>query len=132
MNEYQALEDIIEIQSSLKEWAPSRISDINHSWSLAEAITFIKLLYEFIRPLGFGVALTGGVLMKSHSKKDLDLIIYPLKKISSDYNKLLESLPTFGLTFVRLPNNNLGFQDDGKNVQIWKYNNKRIDLFFLS
>ncbi len=102
------------------------------AWPLAEAMSFAKSLHEFVFPLGFGIALTGSVLTKGFSEKDLDLIVYPLKKISSDYESLLESLPKFGLTFVRLPNKNLGYQDDGKNVQVWEYNNKRVDLFFLS
>ncbi len=101
-------------------------------WSFEEAVLFAKSLHEFVNPLGFGIALTGSVLTKGFSEKDLDLVVFPLKKISSDYKFLVENLPRFGLTFVRLPNKNLGYQDDGKNVQVWEYDNKRVDLFFLS
>lgn len=102
------------------------------SWSLDEAIAFVNSLNEHMSPLGFGVALTGSVLTKGNSAKDVDLIVYPLKKISANYQLLIEGLPKFGLTFVRLPNHNLGYQDDGKNVQVWEYKGKRVDLFFLS
>lgn len=102
------------------------------SWSLAEALVFANSLREFLLPLGFDIALTGSVLTKSFSDKDIDIIVYPLKKISANYAELLIKLPEFGLKFIRFPNNNQGYQDDGKNVQVWEYNNKRVDLFFLS
>ena len=102
------------------------------SWSLDEAMAFTNALRKYIFPLGFDVALTGSVLAKGYSEKDLDVIVYPLKKISSNYTELLKQLPNFGLKFIRLPNNNLGYQDDGKNVQVWEYSGKRVDLFFLS
>lgn len=105
---------------------------MNHLWTLVEAITFTNSLNEYISALGYGIAITGSVLTKGYSEKDLDLVIFPLKKVSSDYTQLIAKLPDFGLKFVRLPNHNLGYQDDGKNVQVWEYNNKRIDLFFLS
>jgi hypothetical protein len=101
-------------------------------WSLEDFLVFAKDLREFIVPLGFDIALTGSVLTKGVSEKDVDIIIYPLKKISSNYTELLEKLPDFGLKFIRLPNNNQGYQDDGKNVQVWEYDNRRVDLFFLS
>lgn len=101
-------------------------------WSLEEAISFANALHEFLYPLGFDVALTGSILLKGVSEKDIDIIVYPLKKISSNYQEMLDNLPKFGLRFVRLPNHNLGYQDDGKNVQVWEYDNKRVDLFFLS
>lgn len=101
-------------------------------WSLEKFLIFAKDLREFIVPLGFDIALTGSVLTKGVSDKDVDIVIYPLKKISSDYTRLIERLPDFGLKFIRLPNHNLGYQDDGKNVQVWEYDGKRIDLFFLS
>jgi hypothetical protein len=103
-----------------------------NSWSLAEALVFANSFREFLIPLGFDIALTRSVLTKGFSEKDIDIIIYPLKKISSNYTKLLEELPKFGLKYIRLPNHNKGYQDDGKNVQVWEYKNKRADLFFWS
>lgn len=102
------------------------------SWQLEEAIEFCKSLTEFLQPLGFGVAMTGGVLVKGSSEKDLDLIIYPFKKKSANYLKLLWELTAFGLFYVRLPNHNKGYEDDGKLVQVWDYKGKRVDLFFLN
>lgn len=102
------------------------------AWTIEEFMLFAKDLRDFIVPLGFDIALTGSVLTKGVSEKDVDIVIYPLKKISSDYKFLVENLPRFGLTFIRLPNKNLGYRDDDKNVQVWEYDNRRVDLFFLS
>lgn len=101
-------------------------------WTLAQGVEFCRSLQTFLRPLGFGVALTGGVLLKGDSDKDLDLIVYPFKKQTTNYERLRERLLEFGLSFVRLPNHGLGYPDDGKDVQVWQYQGKRIDLFFLS
>jgi hypothetical protein len=101
------------------------------SWKLEEALDFCRSLNEFVAPFGFGVGLTGGVLAKGSSQKDLDLIIFPFKKKSANWFKLIWELTNFGLVYVRLPNHNKGYEDDGKKVQVWEYQGKRIDLFFL-
>ena len=43
---------------------------------------------------------------------------------------MYQSLTGFGLKFVKLPNKNLGYIDDGKHVEIWGFDSKRIDIFF--
>ena len=54
-----------------------------------------------------------------------------MKRVSADFDLMYQSLTNFGLKFVRLPNENRGYADDGKRVEVWEYEGKRIDLFFL-
>jgi hypothetical protein len=101
-------------------------------WTLEQACLFCARLHEHLILFGYDIGLAGGVLLRGKSEKDIDIIIYPLKKISSNFNAMRASLPDFGLKFVRLPNENLGYPDDGKHVEVWEFEGKRIDLFFLN
>ena len=101
-------------------------------WTIEQACDFCTNLHNYLVTFGYDVGLAGGILLRGESNKDIDIIIYPLKKISSDFNAMYQSLPNFGLKFVRLPNNNFGYQDDGKRVEIWDFQDKRVDLFFLT
>ena len=101
-------------------------------WTLKEACTFCSQLHDFLAPLGYDVGLAGGILFRGESDKDIDVIIYPLKRVSADFASMHQALPEFGLRFVRLPNKNLGYTDDGKLVEVWEFSGKRVDLFFLT
>lgn len=101
-------------------------------WTSEQAHAFCVKLHHFLMPLGYDIGLTGGVLWNGSSSKDIDIIVYPLKRSSSDFDVMHRSLPNFGLQFVRLPNNNQGYADDGKKVEVWKFEGKRVDLFFLT
>ncbi len=46
-------------------------------WSLEDGITFVRELESKLAPLGYHCGLTGSVLYKGFSNKDLDVIIYP-------------------------------------------------------
>ncbi len=52
------------------------------AWELDEALAFLRRLERHMKPRGFHVALTGGVLRKGRSKKDLDVVLYPRTKLS--------------------------------------------------
>lgn len=101
-------------------------------WTLNQARNFCNRLREYLASFGYSVGLTGGALFHGESNKDIDVIIFPLKRTSADFTSMHQSLSTFGLEFVRLPNNNLGYSDDGKHVEVWEFEGKRIDLFFLT
>lgn len=101
-------------------------------WTLRTAHDFCCSLHAFLIPLGYDVGLTGGILYHGVSDKDIDVIIYPLKLISADFGTMYQALPQFGLQFIRLPNNNVGYADDGKHVEVWEFQDKRVDLFFLT
>jgi hypothetical protein len=101
-------------------------------WTFEEARGFCYQLHKHLELFGYGVGITGGTLWRGTSDKDIDVIIYPYKRISGDFDTMYKSLPDFGLKFTGLPNNNIGYTDDGKRVEIWDFQGKRIDLFFLS
>jgi len=100
-------------------------------WNLTTSSYFLNKLHQHLISFGYDVGLTGGCLLKGESNKDLDVIIYPLKAISSNFEAMYQSLPSFGLVYIRLPNNNQGHSDDGKRVEVWEFDKKRIDLLFL-
>jgi hypothetical protein len=101
-------------------------------WTIDQARDFCAKLHLYLIPFGYGVGLTGGVLLYGTSNKDIDVIIYPYKLITCDFDSMYQLLPSFGLSFIGLPNKNLGHKDDGKHVEIWSFNGKRVDLFFLT
>ena len=101
-------------------------------WTLDDARMFCYDLHDHLLPLGYDVGLAGGCLLRGKSDKDIDVIIYPLKRLFSNFELMKQSLPNFGLKFIGLPNNNIGYIDDGKCVEIWEYDGKRVDLLFLS
>lgn len=46
-------------------------------WRWSTALRFVRRMQRTLEPLGYHVALAGGVLMRGHSRKDLDLVIIP-------------------------------------------------------
>ena len=101
-------------------------------WTLDQARQFCVELNDYLAPFGYGVGLTGGILLRGTSDKDIDVIVYPYKRVSSDFDPMYNALPNFGLKYNKLPNENRGYADDGKRVEIWDFQGKRIDLFFLT
>ena len=100
-------------------------------WTMDQARQFCHKLNDHLVSFGYGVGLTGGIILKGQSDKDIDVIIYPLKA-QYDFDAMYCSLPAFGLKYIRLPNQNLGYADDNKRVEVWEFEEKRIDLFFLT
>jgi hypothetical protein len=49
-----------------------------HPWYLADALLMIRQLQALVWPMGYHVALGGGVLNHGYSDKDLDLYVLPL------------------------------------------------------
>lgn len=100
-------------------------------WTFEQACKLCCDLHKHLVPFSYDVGLAGGVLFRGESDKDIDLIIYPYKRISADFTAMYQALPNFGFQFIRLPNKNLGYTDDGKYVEVWEFDGKRVDLFFL-
>jgi hypothetical protein len=107
------------------------------SWTLDEALNFIRNLSRVLLPHGWGVGLCGSVLTKGSSHKDLDIIIFPRDTTSMSYSKLIELLEGTGLT---LKHNHMVVQEawrkagsrDNKIVEVWRTaNGKRVDIFLL-
>ena len=118
--------------------------DDTHLWSMEQAIDLVKKLDPAIRLVGFTVGITGGVIIKGYSDKDLDLIIYPMnvteystsavKKVFIEQFKWKLKFPTHILLKSwedrKIQPNNGG--TDFKHVEVWETeDHKRIDIMFL-
>jgi hypothetical protein len=83
------------------------------------------------------VALAGSVLTKGSSRSDLDIIIYPHVKREHDYETLAAALRQQNMTQLHDRNvvtaawRRKGSFDD-KHVEVWEFQGKRVDVFFLS
>jgi hypothetical protein len=105
-------------------------------WTLAKATVFVRDLSERVRPVGYDIALAGSVLKKGHSRHDLDVIIFPLSTAKEDPIALLAALQDWGMirrfdtSTVHKAWRKRGRQDT-KQVEVWEYKDKRVDLFFM-
>jgi hypothetical protein len=107
-------------------------------WTIGEALTFCKELREDVLPIGFSVGLTGGCLYRGHSFKDIDVILYPLKKPSAfDVHSLRDALLSSGKLKCKFNRTQMkdnwrykGVADD-KWVEVWDFNGRRVDFFFM-
>jgi hypothetical protein len=107
------------------------------AWSLQEAIVFVQGLVHSLEIRGFAVGLTGSVLTKGSSMHDLDIIVYPLQSTpTTDINDAKNALKAAGMMC------HLGAETlkevwrrkgslDEKEVEVWRFKEKRVDVFFL-
>lgn len=105
-------------------------------WTFEAALRFVRALEPLLAAAGFHVAMTGSVLNKGHSHNDLDLVLFPHDTGKVRMYDVRAALDLAGLSPVssravvataweRLKSN------DAKHVEVWTYENKRVDLFFL-
>lgn len=105
-------------------------------WELDEALALVRSLQEELLPVGWAVGLTGSVLFKGYSDKDLDLIFYPRTTAKVDVPELFQVLERMGfkawLTVEQIHKiwRQIGSADQ-KNVSSWKYGRRRVDVFIL-
>lgn len=96
-------------------------------WTLEEAIYVVRELEKKVGPVGIHLGITGSVLYKGSSEKDLDIIVYPHS--TTDAVTDLRSLELIGCEIIRhCDHEQCG---DGKEVYETKVNGKRVDFFFL-
>lgn len=63
------------------------------AWTLSDGIALINKIKSDVESVGFSVGLTGGVLFRGASEKDLDLVFYPMGRIpAEDYCEVLNLL----------------------------------------
>ncbi len=103
-------------------------------WTLDQSLVLIRRMQRSLFPLGFHVALAGGVLNNGESIKDLDLVFIPLtNEEAPDAIKLLEYLETLGwkvdnnLAMSHTPNPYTPFREQ---FICW-IGDQRIDVFVL-
>lgn len=99
-------------------------------WTLDSALPVLRALEAVASKEGFHVALSGSVLYRGHSAKDLDVVVYPHNVNlyrAKDRARLLQSFQAAGFSdpYGVSPSCN------DKDVVVVKNGGKRIDLFFL-
>jgi hypothetical protein len=106
-------------------------------WALEEAVALIQVISPGLMSQGFAVGLTGSVLTKGSSQHDLDIIIYPMRStIRTHWEEARLALMGAGFSClipadeVRRAWSRKG-SDDQKNVEVWLFNKRRVDVFFL-
>lgn len=127
-------------------------------WTLEEGVMFVHGLEHFMKDIGVHVGITGSVLYKGSSTKDLDIILYPHSTENiPDYEKIMDVLinklglivkhgdirdiPTYPASIRDIstypsssrPQKRVGQTGDQKKVGVWTTpdGTKRIDIFFL-
>lgn len=109
-------------------------------WHLHDALLFVRRLERKLKVAGAHVALTGSVLQKGESKKDLDVVIFPRQSQRFDLDLVRGVLEELGMRCVvsvaevHRDWRGRGIRDR-KKVEIWVVgrgrNRKRVDVMFL-
>jgi predicted nucleotidyltransferase len=109
---------------------------MRRSWDLIEACAFIRIIAPELLRAGWGVGLTGSVLLHGFSRNDLDIIVYPQSKQDQELEKLYQVLSlhcTLEVDYdmVQASWRRIGSKDT-KRVQVWRTpNGKKLDVFIL-
>lgn len=106
-------------------------------WYLEGALTFVRELAVVLQKCGWGVGLTGSVLFRGVSAKDLDLIVYPLNSTEVSGKMRVMALESMGLIRqCEIYQTHATWRRHGsldcKLVELWRAGPRRIDLFILS
>jgi len=112
-------------------------------WTLEPALHLVRALNERLTPAGFCCGLTGGVLFRGQSGKDVDLIVYPrcvspTVWTAAAFQSVHAALGGVGLTLRRTSEEvRRGWREKGsgdtKTVEEWVDGlERRVDVFYLS
>ena len=112
------------------------MSDKPVLWTREEAIDLCVRLDAILEFHGFHCGIIGSVLTKGYSHNDLDLVIFPHNASEYRLEHAYEALFAFGLaSFMSRAQVAQAWErqlsKDSKHVEVWRYNGKRIDLFFM-
>lgn len=104
-------------------------------WTQAAALDFVASLIDVMRTAGFGVAL-GGSLLRGDDKRDLDLVLFPLDATNFDLERARQVLRNKGMNPLWYRHEIARFwtldgSSDDKHVEVWGWENHRVDVFFL-
>lgn len=107
------------------------------AWTRDEATLLLAGIAEELAARGFAVGLTVSVLTKGFSSHDLDIIIYPLQLTAeTDWEIARQALVGAGFVChipvetVQAAWRRKGSLDE-KRVEVWLFNKRRVDVFFL-
>ena len=102
-------------------------------WTIGAGLRVIRAMQASLKPLGFHVALAGGVLNTDRSFKDLDLVFLPL---TNNFAPPTEPLMGYLCGVFGYPNTEEGSHSPNPYTpyrQQWVFPNggKRIDVFIV-
>ncbi len=110
-------------------------------WHLSTALGFLSEVRAAVLSAGYEVGLTGSVLHRGKSAKDIDIIIYPLNTEKQNVEALERALTGMGLVkefdkdFVQKMWREKANSKDQKHVEVWRDSRdrrrRRIDIFLL-
>jgi len=101
---------------------------VNKSWTLDDALAYIRSLQPKFLELNYHLGLAGSVLNQGHSDNDLDIIIMGLhNKTDNNEDGLLEFLEHLGAFQISGDEYDLG----GRILFRSYYTGKKIDWFFF-
>ena len=110
---------------------------LQSAWTLVDALDFLRGLQARVEPIGYHVGLLGSVLLKGESLNDLDILIYPASTEKKSHGRLFDVFIGYNMTLV------IDVQDvqakwrrdgsqDTKQVSVWSWGGRSVDVFFLS
>ena len=137
---YQALEDARKHAADLVSKVAKELAD-QPMWTLEQGVELAREIEAALIPAGWHAALAGSVLHRGTSAHDLDIIVYPRKKLSEprpNIDLLRDALQGLGMrrrassAAVRDEWRKRGSRDT-KFVEVWATKDvRRVDLFVLS
>ncbi len=108
-------------------------------WILEDGLVFVRMLVPLVTEAGCSIALGGSVLKRGSSDKDIDIILHPLVSNRGSFewkDKAKKALETGGLKLmhsvevVHAKWRKQGSIDE-KHVEVWVYEGRRVDVFFM-
>jgi len=107
------------------------------NWTLEDGLSVLRNIHAPLASAGFGIALGGSLLYRGHSKKDIDVIIFPMRKGAVKVDAAFVVLEFLGWTrwfsveTVQARWRKIGSADT-KHVEVWKTpDGRRADLIIL-
>lgn len=101
-------------------------------WDIIEAIELIRAIEREVRLVGLHVGLLGGVITKTGTRKDLDLLVYPDKspmRVGDMIDTFKKAALKFSIELVERRDHS-EYADD-KVVYRATQAGRQIDVFFL-
>lgn len=102
-------------------------------WTLEEGVKFIRWIEPKLAEKGFHCALTGGVIFKGKSVKDLDVIVYPhTAEGMPDFDSVWPLITDWCKSETQNSCQGTSQIRDEKDVRWLQARGKRVDFFFLT
>ena len=105
-------------------------------WHLDGALAMLRPLSKVLQKVGWGVGLTGSVLLEGVSANDLDILVYPLDGSEVSRSALFQALESWGwIRQCEVFQTHATWRRRGsldcKAVEIWRDGVRRVDVFIL-